>query len=228
MTACGDTIVKALNGAAGGGHHVITVRYPLTEYKLSGLDPFVSWVVTPSAEASYLRDQNDYPTALLDLPIGNERASVRFRNSDLNAIHILLLQLKRKDLPAPQRSAARKAVLQIVDAHRSCWSSTIKEINEELVALLKAIERQQALKAADPRTWPKPDRVHLRNLVTLDTWETEERGYKFADAAIAGSKRNQDLEQGRIRHRTLIPKGVMGDPQHARPAAELRDRAGRA
>ena len=77
-------LVKLFNSAEGGAHHVVTVRYPLTEYKLRGLDPFVSWVVNPSAESSYLRNQNDYPTALLD-PDGNERASMQLRNSDLNA-----------------------------------------------------------------------------------------------------------------------------------------------
>jgi hypothetical protein len=209
----GYNLVKLLNSAAGGGHHVVTVRYPLTEYKLSGLDPFVSWVVTPSPEASYLRDQNDYPTALLD-PDGNERASVQLRNSDLSAIHILLLQLKRKELPAAQRSAARKAVLQIVDANRARWTSTITEIKEELAALLKVIERQQTINAADPRTWPKPDPVHLRHLVTLDTWQTEERGYK--DYALAIERlldlKESDLQPGRIHIETLIPKGAMGEP----------------
>jgi hypothetical protein len=213
----GYNLVKLFNSAAGGGHHVVTVRYPLTEYKLGGLDPFVSWVVTPSQQATYLHDQNDYPTALLD-PDGNERASVQLRNSDLNAIHILLLQLKRKELPAAQRSAARKAVLQIVDANRACWASTIAEIKEELLALLKAIERQQAVNAADPRTWPKPDRVHLRHLVTLDTWQTEERGYK--EYALAMQRlldlRESDLEPGRIRVEAWIPKGVMGEPNSLR------------
>ena len=45
------TLVKLFNSAEGGGHHVVTVRYPLTEYKLVGLDPFVSYVVTPSSES---------------------------------------------------------------------------------------------------------------------------------------------------------------------------------
>ena len=114
----GYNLVKLFKSAVGGGHHVVTVRHPLTEYKLSGLDPFVSWVVTPSAEATYLRNQNDYPTVLLD-PDGNERAAVQLRNSDLNALHILLLQLKQKDLPSAQRSAVKSAVLQIVDRNRA-------------------------------------------------------------------------------------------------------------
>ncbi len=105
----GYNLVKLFNSAAGGGHHVVTVRHPLTEYKLKGLDPFVSWVVTPSSEASYLRNQNDYPTVLLD-PDGNERAAAQLRNSDLNALHILLLQTEsERSLLSMQRSAVRKA-----------------------------------------------------------------------------------------------------------------------
>jgi hypothetical protein len=208
----GYSLVKLFNSAAGGGQHVVTVRHPLTEYKLSGLDPFVSWVVTPSPEATYLRNQNDYPTVLLD-PDGNERASVELRNSDLNTIHILLLQLKRKELTAAQRSAVKKAVLQIIDTHRTLWASMATELNEELRAVLKAIERQQAIIAADPKTWPKPEQTNLRHLVTLDTWQTDERGYKEYARAVQRllDLKESDLEPGRIRVETLIPKGAMGD-----------------
>src|SRR6185437_468152 len=38
----GYNLVQFFNSAAGGGHHVISTRHPLTEYKLRGLDPFVS------------------------------------------------------------------------------------------------------------------------------------------------------------------------------------------
>ncbi len=209
----GYNLVKFFNSAAGGGHHVVTVRHPLTEYKLSGLDPFVSWVVTPSSDSTYLRNQNDYPTALLD-PDGNERASVQLRNSDLNAIHILLLQLKRKDLAPNQRAAAKRAVLQFVDKNRPRWTSTVAELNEELRALLKAIERQQAIIAADPKTWPKPEQTNLRHLVTLATWQTSERGYK--DYVLALQRlldlKESDLEPGRIHVENLVPRSVMGDP----------------
>jgi hypothetical protein len=213
----GYNLVKLFNSAAGGGHHVVTVRYPLTEYKLTGLDPFVSWVVTPSADASYLRNQNDYPTVLID-PDGNERASVQLRNSDLNAIHILLLQLKRKDLTPAQRAAARTAVLQIVDANRARWSATVTAVDEELRALEKAILRQQAITGADPRTWPKPDQDHLRHLVTLDTWRTDDRGYKEYTRATQRllDLKEADLEPGRIHIEALIPKGSLGDSNSLR------------
>ena len=72
----GYDLIEFLNSRAGGAHHVVTDRHPLTEYKLKGLDPFVSEVITPSEESLYLKGAaNQYPTALLDLD-GNERASV--------------------------------------------------------------------------------------------------------------------------------------------------------
>jgi Type I phosphodiesterase / nucleotide pyrophosphatase len=209
----GYNLVKLFNSAAGGGHHVVTVRHPLTEYKLRGLDPFVSWVVTPSPDASYLRNQNDYPTVLLD-PDGNERASVQLRNSDLNAIHILLLQLKRNDLTNTARGEVRRAVLRIVDANRPRWSKTVAQLTEELAALRKAIEVQKTIIATDPKKWPLPPQNSLRHLVTLDTWQTDERGYKEYVGAL---QRLLDLnasllEPGRIHIESLIPKGTMGDP----------------
>ncbi len=209
----GYSLVKLFNSATAGGHHVVTVRHPLTEYKLRGLDPFVSWVVTPSPDSSYLRNQNDYPTVLLD-PDGNERASVQLRNSDLNTIHILLLQLKRNDLNATQRSAARRAVLQIIDANRARWTLTVEQLNQELVALRKAIERQKTIIASDPKKWPLPPQPSLRHLVTLDTWQTDERGYQEYATAIQRllDLKESLLEPGRIHVESLIPKGVMGEP----------------
>ena len=80
----GYSLIDFFGSAEAGGHHVLTNRHPLTEYKIKGLDPFVSQVVTPSAHSYYLRDHaDDYPTALLDLD-GNERASVHLRNDRLN------------------------------------------------------------------------------------------------------------------------------------------------
>src|SRR5258708_13172152 len=72
----GFDLVSFFNSRAGGGHHVVTDRHPLTEYKLKGLDPFVSNVVTASGGSLYLKGESDrYPTVLLDLD-GNERAAV--------------------------------------------------------------------------------------------------------------------------------------------------------
>jgi hypothetical protein len=211
-------LVNFFNSSEGGGHHVVTVRYPLTEYRLMGLDPFVSYVVTPSTESSYLRNQTGYPTALVD-PDGNERASVQLRNSDLNAIQILLLQLKRSDLNSNLRAAARGAVLRIIDANRPVWSKTVAQLEEELPALRRAIERQQALIRGDPKLskmdfHPSANQAPRRHLVTLDTWQTDERGYQEYAAAIQRllNLKASDLDPARLHIDSLIPKGVMGEP----------------
>src|ERR1051326_2569601 len=61
----GYSLVDLFNSAEGGGHHVITNRHTMTEFKLKGLDPFVSEVTNPSAHSLYLRDRADeYPTVL--------------------------------------------------------------------------------------------------------------------------------------------------------------------
>src|SRR5581483_10825584 len=94
------------NSPQGGAHHVITNRHQLSDYKIMGLNPLVQRVITPRTASFYLaREAAHYPTAWLDLD-GNERASVQLRNSDLNKIHILLLQLARPDLPSNLRRAA--------------------------------------------------------------------------------------------------------------------------
>jgi hypothetical protein len=214
----GYNLVKFFNSGEGGGHHVVTVRYPLTEYKLIGLDPFVSYVVTPSAESSYLRNQSEYPTALID-PDGNERASVQLRNSDLNAIHILLLQLKRSDLDPASRAAARGSVLRMLEANRPAWTRTLAQLNEELTALRKAIERQQALIRSDPKSskmdlHPAQGQAVRRHLVTLDIWQTDERGYQEYALSIQRllDLKEADLDPARLHVESLIPKGVMGEP----------------
>ena len=214
----GFNLVKLFNSGEGGGHHVVTVRHPMTEYKLRGLDPFVSYVVTQSPESPYLRNQNDYPTALID-PDGNERASVQLRNSDLNQLQILLLQLRRDDLDMARRIAIRAAVLQIINANRAVWSKTVKELDQELTALSKAIERQRLLIAADPKKFNKADAdlelddVAHRHRVTLDTWQTDERGYKEYTRTIDRllNLKETDLEADRLHVDALIPKGVMGE-----------------
>src|ERR1700722_90944 len=128
----GYNLLHFLNSRAGGGHHVVTNRHPLDEYKLRGLDPFVSEVTTASDESLYLKGQaDDYPTALLD-PDGNERASVYFRNSDFNALHILLEQINRAGVDPAIRRATIAAFFQIVERHRSDWSATVRDLSAEL------------------------------------------------------------------------------------------------
>jgi Type I phosphodiesterase / nucleotide pyrophosphatase len=223
----GYNLLQLLNSRAGGAHHVVTNRHPLDEYKLSGLDPFVSEVITPSDESLYLKGQaSDYPTALLD-PDGNERASVYLRNSDLNALHILLLQINRpgpggaagKESDPLARRAAIAAFFQIVDRHRDAWSSTVRDLSAELAALRRAIEQRRVEIKSQPKKWTPAqrddglDKASRRLSVELDSWREQEHDYS---AYLSALSRLLDLEPAEFdrRHFTaadLIPKRVMGD-----------------
>jgi hypothetical protein len=214
----GFNLVRFFNSATGGGHHAVTTRHPMTEYKIRGLDPFVSSVVTPSNDSLYLRDRRDYATALLDLD-GNERASVQLRNSDLNAIHILLQQLARTNLDVRQRAAARKAVLSVIDNNRPGWSRTVAELNDELGALRRLIQRQQVLVASDQKKWNADDRAAGRDQearrhgVSLETWRRDERGYNEYVRAMEHllSLKESGLEPAHFSVDALLPKGVLGE-----------------
>jgi hypothetical protein len=222
----GYNLLQFFNSRAGGAHHVVTNRHPLDEYKLSGLDPFVSEVVTPSSDSLYLKGQaGDYPTALLD-PDGNERVSVYFRNSDLNALHILLEEINDPGLggaagkndPAIRR-AAIAAFFQVVDRHRVEWSSTVRELSDELAALRHAIEQRLPQIKSQPKKWTPAqrdaglDKAARRLAVELDSWREQERDYS---AYLRALSRLLDLEPAEFDRRRLtpgdlIPKRAMGD-----------------
>lgn len=213
----GYDLVHFFNSAVGGAHHVITNRHPRDQYKLAGLDPFVSYVRTPSEESTYLADQKDYPTALLDLD-GNERASVQLRNSDLNEIQILLQQLSNPEVQPALRNALAGQVIRVIDRNRAAWSATASQLREELAALRATIERERSDAAAEDRRWTKEDRVDGRKLevdrraAALDSQEHDEHGYS---EYLASLERLLDLTPDMLRSRVkiepLIPKGVMGE-----------------
>jgi len=124
----GFNLVNWFNSSAGGAHHVLTNRHPLTEFKLKGLDPFVSEVITPSPDASYLAGQSDqYPTVMLDLD-GNERANIGLRNNTLNVVQILLDQLIQKRLPGAVRSAALSELFSTIEKVRGRWQSDLDDL----------------------------------------------------------------------------------------------------
>src|SRR5690606_37196844 len=89
----GFNFVDWFSSPAGGRHHVLTNRHPLTEFTLKGLDPLVAAVVTPSAGTPDRANADQYPTVMLDLD-GNERAGIGLRNNTYNIVHLLLEQLE--------------------------------------------------------------------------------------------------------------------------------------
>ena len=216
----GYDLVEFLASRAGGAHHVVTDRHPLTEYKLKGLDPFVSEVITPSADSLYLKGAaNQYPTALLDLD-GNERASVYLRNSDLNALHILLTELNRPGIQPPGIRRARiDAFFQIVERHRVEWRKTLTELGEELGALHQFIEEQRVKVEAQPKKWTTAqrdqglDKAARRLSVELNSRRGQERGYQDYASALAKllALTPADFDKRIPAAEDLIPKRSMGD-----------------
>jgi Type I phosphodiesterase / nucleotide pyrophosphatase len=215
----GFDLVAFFNSRAGGGHHVVTDRHPLTEYKLKGLDPFVSNVVTSSEASLYLKGESDqYPTALLDLD-GNERAAVYLRNSDLNRLHILLSELNQSGMSPATRREKVAAFSSIVGEHRAEWQSTVNELGEELGALGRAIEDYRARIAAQPKKWTEVqrddglDKTARRLTVQMEALREQERSYsEYADALqkLLGISAS-DFDQRHLTADALIPKRAMGD-----------------
>ncbi len=215
----GYDLVQFFNSREGGAHHVVTNRHPMTEYKLKGLDPFVSEVVTPSDESLYLKGAgNQYPTVLLDLD-GNERASVYLRNSDFNALHLLLDEIGRPSSPAETKRAGVATLFQILDRHRVEWQATVAELQQELAALHRAIEARRVQVADQPKKWTAAqreaglDKVARRLAVQLDSWKEQEHAY----AEYAGSLTKllalspSDFDKHSWAASDLIPKRAMGD-----------------
>jgi Type I phosphodiesterase / nucleotide pyrophosphatase len=216
----GYSLLHFFNSRAGGGHHVITNRHPLDEYKLSGLDPFVSEVVTHSDESLYLKGEGDnYPTALLDLD-GNERAAVYLRNSAFNTLHILLKEINSSAIEPGLRRASISAFFHVVDRHRAEWQVTLQQISEELGAVRRAMEQQRVRVELQPKKWTEEqrdlglDKAARRLAVQLDSWREEERTYSAYARALSKllTLEPNDFDHHRLTAEELFPRRAMGDP----------------
>ncbi len=215
----GYNLIDLFCTSAGGGHHVMTNRHPMGEYKLRGLDPLVSQVISPSRESYYLQGQAEqYPTAIMDLD-GNERASIYLRDVDLNAFHILMQQIGQHKLPENVRSAAAKAAVDIVDRRRQEWMSLLPDLKEELAALERVIGVRAAKVKSLPTKWTDADRQAgrdqeaRREIARLESWRKE--AFEYGGYARALSRMLQldraSLLTSRVRIESLIPSRVMGD-----------------
>jgi hypothetical protein len=217
----GYSLVDWFRSTEGGAHHTATDRYPMDEYKLRGLNFMVSEVITPSPNSTYLKGESQqYPTAFLDLD-GNERAAVQLRNSDLNALHILLKQLSRKDLPPAVRSAASETFFDILDARRQEWQQSLAELREELGALHRSILRERSYQENRPKPkWTAEElneglpQIEHRRLAKLLGWEQDERSYSAYSKAMSAllTLKRGTLEAARMHIEDWIPKHSLGEP----------------
>lgn len=215
----GFSLPDLFNSPAGGAHHVITNRHQLSDYKVMGLDPLVQRVVTPSTASFYLKGEADhYPTAWLDLD-GNERASVHLRNSDLNKIHILLLELAKPDLPVGMRAAAAQCLRETIDRHRSSWTATVTQMEEELGALERAIAQRTQAIAGEPKEWTAEqkdrgeDKQARRRSEELQSWQREDAEYKSYLAHVRALLSFQPDPNHPFRQKIadFIPESSLGD-----------------
>lgn len=214
----GFNLVKLLGSSAGGGHHVITKRRLLMDYSLKSINPFVPPITTASAQSYYLQKESaEYPTALLDFD-GNERAGLHLRNSDLNLLHILLQQLQRKDLSPQLRRAATDAFFVTVARDKTRWQDELNQLDEELGALRRAIEKQRALCESQPKKFTVQDKELGRDdnarrvCVLAAQWTEQQKAYSAYVATMRNllSLRPESFDPFKLRIAEVIPEDSMG------------------
>jgi hypothetical protein len=215
----GFNLVKLLGSAAGGGHHVVTKRRLLVDYALKGINPFVQEITTTTNDSYYLKKQStEYPTAMLDFD-GNERATLQFRDSDLNLLHIILQQLQLSNISSPVKKALTEQLFATLDSHRTAWQQNLDQISEELGALRRAIGRQSALCAAQPKKFTKEetaaglDDAAKRVCVWQDIWIGQDRGYSEYARTVANllALRKDNFNPAKLKIEDLIPHRSMGE-----------------
>jgi len=204
----GYNLVDWFNSSAGGAQHVLTNRHPSTEFKLKGLDPFVTEVITPSSESTYLAGQgSSYPTVMLDLD-GNERASIGLRNNTLNTLQVLLDQILNKQFPKEARRALIQSFIDVRDGVRASWLKDLDELGKELNALDERIAQEQAgLPSKKPL-----DKDAKRSVRRIENWREESRGYGEYRTIVGRllAVNSAELDAGKVKMEDLIPKKSLG------------------
>lgn len=215
----GYSVVRLLTSATGGGHHVVTKRRILSDYALKSVYPLVSHVYTTSRESFYLKGEGtNYPTALVDFD-GNERTSIHLRDSDLNLLHILLLELRRSKLAPALRSAASELFFDTIERRRAGWQREVSELFEEVGALRLRAARQQRVVEALPKEWTKEerdlglDREAQRQVAHLSSLERDVRDYEAYAQTLEGllALRRETFKPSSVRIENVIARGAMGD-----------------
>jgi Type I phosphodiesterase / nucleotide pyrophosphatase len=216
----GYNLVKFLGSQAGGGHHVVTKRRLMLEYALKGIYPLVPLIVTTTPDTYYLKGQSTlYPTAVLDFD-GNERASVHLRDSDLNLLHIMLQELQRNDLSPSIRKAVTDAFFATIERRRAGWQREVDEINLELGALQRNIEKQQKLWEAQPKKFTREeqekglDDTSKRIFVQLDRWQRQQRNYREYIVSVQNllALSAATFNPSKLLIDSVIKKNSMGEP----------------
>lgn len=214
----GFNLLKALGSENGGGHHIVTKRRPLTNYRVTPELPIFPFSTTISKDSTYLKSEGDkYPTALIDFD-GNERSSIYFRDNDLNLLHILFKQLQNKQLSNNLRQAATEAFFDILNRRREEWQAEIAQFQVELSALGRLIESNQKIIATFPKKYTAEElqdgleKEHIRltrhNGVSL----REEAEYQEFLRVLSNlvSLRKENFNPSKLKIEDYIAKHSMG------------------
>lgn len=214
----GFNFVDWFSSKAGGAHHVLTNRHPLQEFKVKGLDPFVSAVITPSTQSNYLAGQADlYPTVMLDLD-GNERANIGLRNNTFNMLQIFLDQLVNRRMDPEIRAQAIDALFELLDRVRGPWTQDIQDLNSKVAELDTRIAAAQAVVQAQPKKWSKEqvarglDKAAHREARQLELMTEDRRDYANYTATIERLLKltPADFDPGKFKLTEMIPARSLG------------------
>ncbi len=214
----GYSLVDYFTSAAGGGHHVLNNRHTLSEFKLKGLNPFVSEVTTPSANSSYLAGQSgDYPTVVLDLD-GNERANIALRNNSLNIVHILLIELIKKQIRGRERTAAINLLFQTLDTQRALWRANVAGLSDELHGLRSQIEADEERLATQKHFTKEEVAAGLeterwRIIHRVEEAKGDDKAYSEYIETLNRllALKPADFDPGKFKVEDLIPRRSMGE-----------------
>lgn len=164
----GFNLVTYFTRGDWGGHHVLTKRANLHDFQFRSLKFYATSFVNASRDSFYLKGQTQYPTLFIDYD-GNERAGLHFRNSDVNLLHLLLIEMKKKHAPAVAQ-ALKDKFFEVIDAYRPAWTKELQEINEELAAIERVLAiRTSALQGRKATTYQaqlqiRDEQARLKNL----------------------------------------------------------------
>ena len=215
----GFSLVRLFGGSAGGGHHIITKRWLMMDYSVKGIYPFTPLIRTNSKDSKYLKGMVDeYVTALVDFD-GNERSTIHFRNSDLNVLHILLLELFTQKLDPKTKKAATDALFRVIEKNRVNWQTTVDELSVELAALNRRAERDELIVAGFPERLPQ-DALdlgigHGNTRFAAHTRHSAGDVSRYGDY-VASLKRllalkPTDLDPKKLKIEDIIAQGAMGE-----------------
>ena len=209
----GYSLVEWFNSIEGGAQHVITDRYPLSDFRVMGLNPFVHKVTTASADSWYLKGEAQrYPTVALDLD-GNERAAVSFRASSWNRVQVLLEWANREAAAPAMKAACRRELARWAESRRAMWQGEKAEMEAEIGALGRAADAATAEFEKLNRKWTPADRVSgaeldaRREAVRADDLRVEQKGYQQFVGAM-----DRLLAMPADAKMDLVPKESFGDP----------------